>query len=73
MAILPTLTENDLQTIGVISFGARRKLSLLVKQLNPSPQAINMMPVPVSVRFMRTLKEMGKSGNRNIHIIRYIY
>lgn len=34
MIVLPTLTESDLLTIGVGSFGARRKLSLLVQQIN---------------------------------------
>lgn len=41
MIVLPTLTESDLLTIGVVSFGARRKLSLLVKEIQtikqPSP------------------------------------
>ena len=33
MVVLPTLNEDDLKDIGVISFGIRRKIAVLVKQL----------------------------------------
>lgn len=34
MVVLPTLSEDDLKDIGVVSFGTRRKITVLVKKLN---------------------------------------
>ena len=33
MVVLPTLTESDLQNIGIASFGIRRKITVIVKNL----------------------------------------
>lgn len=33
IAVFQTLSENDLKSIGIESFGARRKLSLLVQRM----------------------------------------
>lgn len=70
MAVLPTMTEPDLLTIGVMSFGARRKLSLLVKEMNIKKQTqfgtastigdptctTNMIAVSSCYNLIRTLK-----------------
>ncbi|CAB3977440.1 hypothetical protein BSL78_19360 [Paramuricea clavata] len=39
IVVFATLTEDDLNTIGVQSFGARRKLSILIQQMNKSKLA----------------------------------
>jgi hypothetical protein len=47
IVVFATLTEDDLNTIGVQSFGARRKLSILIQQMNKSKLA----EITVVVRF----------------------
>ncbi len=37
MVVFQTLSENDLRTIGIKSFGARRKLRLLVENMKKTP------------------------------------
>jgi hypothetical protein len=49
MIVLPTITESDLQEIGVVSFGVRRKIVVLAKRLSEKCQTAEIKENPAIV------------------------
>ncbi|XP_028401812.1 uncharacterized protein LOC114524820 isoform X2 [Dendronephthya gigantea] len=49
MVVFQTLSENDLKDIGVESFGARRKLSLLVQRMKSPPPIEALTPCDITM------------------------